>query len=108
MKKLIGAGMALSLLLAVAPAMATDDTTSFVALSQVTLQAKESLPQMPDDQLAAVEGQFFDVCTACFNLATVTQNNSSTQTATNIGPFASSYQNNYQSNYARVRQNLNN
>ena len=108
MKKVIGAGMVLSLLFTVAPVMAADDTASFVALSQVTLQAKESLPQMPDDQLAAVEGQFFDVCTACFNLATVTQSNTSTQNALNIGPFAASDQSSRQSNYARVRQNLNN
>jgi hypothetical protein len=51
MKKLIGVGMVLSLLFAVAPAMASEDTTSFLALNDVTV------PAMSDVQLAAVEGQ---------------------------------------------------
>jgi len=69
MKKLLGIGTALALLLSVAPVMA-DDTATFHALSNTTVQANASLS---DDQLAAVEGQ--NVCIACFNLAIPVQAN---------------------------------
>jgi hypothetical protein len=51
MRKLIVLGMILSLLIAVAPVMASEDTASFLALNNVAVQT------MSDDQLATVEGQ---------------------------------------------------
>jgi len=69
MKKVLGIGTALALLLSVAPVMA-DDNGTFHALSQITVQTNAA---MSDDQLAAVEGQ--NVCVACFNLAIPAQAN---------------------------------
>jgi hypothetical protein len=68
MKRLIGAVMAVALLVSVAPVVAGD---SFQALSRLPA----GLTQLDDAQLAAVEGGF-DFCFDCTNVANVYQTNS--------------------------------
>jgi hypothetical protein len=65
MKRLIGAVMAVALLVSVAPVLAGD---SFQALSQLPA----GLTPLDDAQLAAVEGGQVDVCVVCVNIAVVT------------------------------------
>jgi len=71
MKNLIGA---LGLSLAFFSATAMAETNSFQALGEMPTAA---LSTMTDKQLAAVEGTFFDfdICTACVNIAGITQGN---------------------------------
>jgi hypothetical protein len=66
MKRLIGAVMAVALLVSVAPVVAED---SFQALSRLPA----GLTPMDDAQLAAVEGGQVDVCLVCVNITTVVQ-----------------------------------
>jgi hypothetical protein len=65
MKRLIGAVMAVALLVSVAPVLAGD---SFQALSRLPA----GLTPLDDAQLAAVEGGQVDVCVVCVNIAVVT------------------------------------
>jgi hypothetical protein len=65
MKRLIGAVMAVALLVSVAPVVAGD---SFQALSRLPA----GLTPLDDAQLAAVEGGQVDVCIVCLNIAVVT------------------------------------
>jgi hypothetical protein len=69
MTRLIGAVMAVALLVSVAPAVAGD---SFQALSRLPA----GLTQLDDAQLAAVEGGYgFDLCIVCENEAEIKQFN---------------------------------
>jgi hypothetical protein len=65
MKRLIGAVMAVALLVSVAPVLAGD---SFQALSRLPA----GLTPLDDAQLATVEGGQVDVCVVCLNIAVVT------------------------------------
>ena len=77
MTKLVGVGMALSLtalslLIAVAPAMGSgEDSKRFFALNNISDDATTTLPQMSDEHLASVEGGA--TCIGCVNIAVVTQ-----------------------------------
>jgi hypothetical protein len=64
MTRLIGAVMAVALLVSVAPVLAGD---SFQALSRLPA----GLTPLDDAQLAAVEGGQVDVCVVCLNIAVV-------------------------------------
>ena len=67
MKRLIGAVMAVALLVSVAPVLAGD---SFQALSRLPA----GLTPLDDAQLAAVEGGYgFDFCVDCTNVAEIKQ-----------------------------------
>jgi hypothetical protein len=67
MKRLIGAVMAVALLVSVAPVVAGD---SFQALSRLPA----GLTPLDDAQLAAVEGGYgFDFCYDCTNVAEIEQ-----------------------------------
>ena len=67
MTRVIGAVMAVALLVSVAPVAAGD---SFQALSRVPA----GLTPLDDAQLAAVEGGYgFDFCVACTNVAEIKQ-----------------------------------
>jgi hypothetical protein len=69
MKRLIGAVMAVALLVSVAPVVAED---SFQALSRLPA----GLTPMDDAQLAAVEGGYgFEYCFDCTNVANIYQSN---------------------------------
>jgi hypothetical protein len=65
MTRLIGAVMAVALLVSVAPVLAGD---SFQALSRLPA----GLTPLDDAQLATVEGGQVDVCVVCLNIAVVT------------------------------------
>jgi hypothetical protein len=65
MKRLIGAVMAVALLVSVAPVVAGD---SFHALGRLPA----GLTPLDDAQLAAVEGGQVDACVVCLNIAVVT------------------------------------
>ena len=74
MKKLIGTGMALFLLIITAPAMASaEDSERFFALNNISDDASTTLPQMSDEHLASVEGGA--TCLGCVNIAVVIQPN---------------------------------
>jgi hypothetical protein len=68
MKRLIGAVMAVALLVSVAPVVAGD---SFQALSRLPA----GLTPLDDAQLAAVEGGQVDVCIVCENESKIYQSN---------------------------------
>jgi hypothetical protein len=72
MKTVISVGIALALMLSVAPAMA-GDTDTFQAFSKMAAGEQEILMPLSDEQLATIEGE--DVCIGCANIAAVRQAN---------------------------------
>jgi hypothetical protein len=78
MKRLIGAMMAVALLVSVAPVVAGD---SFQALSRLPA----GLTPLDDAQLAAVEGGQVDVCVVCLNIAVITPINVGVNVAVAVG-----------------------
>jgi hypothetical protein len=79
MKKLVGVGMALSLVIAVAPAMAAgNDSEGFFALNNISHDSSTTLRPMSDERLASVEGGAS--CIGCSNIAIVVQPNIAVQT----------------------------
>jgi len=103
MKRLIGAVMAVALLVSVAPVLAGD---SFQALSRLPA----GLSQLDDAQLAAVEGGQVDVCVDCTNVSVIKQENDAVNysgLAVVIGKDAEFEQEIRQSNVAIVYQEIN-
>lgn len=83
-KSLLTWGIVLSVLLLSGPVLAAvDEPTTFYALSHITGKGTVTLPQMPDDHLAAIEGG--QVCIGCVNVAVVTQFNVITQALVALG-----------------------
>jgi hypothetical protein len=74
MKTAIGVVLALALMVSVAPATASD---TFYAFSTLPTLEQDRLTPLPDDQLAAIEGEGFEFnkCVFCANNAYVSQNN---------------------------------
>jgi hypothetical protein len=65
--------LALILALSVVPAMAGD---TFQAFSKMSTDKQDLLTPLADNQLAAIEGGFFDeVCIVCLNIAVIEQLN---------------------------------
>jgi hypothetical protein len=94
MKTVISVALALILALSVMPAMAGD---TFHALGKMSTDEQGPLTPLADNELAAIEGGFFDdICVVCFNLAEVNQAN-----VVQFGNFS------YQVNRAYVSQEIN-
>jgi hypothetical protein len=100
MKTVISIGIALALMLSVAPAMA-GDTDTFKAFSKMAVGGEqELLTPLSDEQLATIEGEAVEVCRVCSQRAT----NYSDIDQTNVN--VSSRSNVRQSNSAFVFQNI--
>jgi hypothetical protein len=69
MKTAISLGIALALMLSVAPAMA-GDTDTFQAFSKMAAGEQELLTSLSDEQLVVIEGEGSDVCYFCKQSAT--------------------------------------
>jgi hypothetical protein len=69
MKTAISLGIALALMLSVAPAMA-GDTDTFQAFSKMAAGEQELLTSLSDEQLVVIEGEGSDVCYFCKQNAT--------------------------------------
>jgi hypothetical protein len=94
MKTAIGVVLAFALAFSVVPAVASD---TFHAFSTLPAVEQASLTPLSDAQLAAVEGEGFEiegVCTICTNVAEVAQANVNTSAFSRVR----------QSNRASVRQ----
>jgi hypothetical protein len=74
MKTLISAGMALALMLSIAPARA-GETETFRAFSTMAAGEQARLTALTDEQLAAIEGEGSDVSQSALNYAAVYQAN---------------------------------
>jgi hypothetical protein len=96
MKTAIGFALAIALALSVVPAVAND---SFHAFSTLPALEQASLTPLSDDQLAAIEGEGFEVnkCFFCSNNAYIAQANLN----------ASKFSKVSQKNNANVRQSIN-
>lgn len=68
MKTVISVGIALALMLSVAPAMA-GDTDTFQAFSKMSAGEQELLTPLSDGQLVVIEGEGSEVCSFCSNYA---------------------------------------
>jgi hypothetical protein len=94
MKTVISVALALILGLSVIPAMAGD---TFQALSKLSTDEQGPLTPLADNELAAIEGGFFDdVCVVCLNIAVIVQTN-----VVGYGDY------NVQSSFAVVSQEIN-
>ena len=70
MKTVISVGIALALMLAVAPAMA-GDTDTFQAFSKMAVGGEQQLlTPLSDEQLATIEGEGAEFCNFCAQYAT--------------------------------------
>jgi len=100
MKTVISVGIALALMLSVAPAMA-GDTDTFKAFSKMAVGGEQALlTPLSDEQLATIEGEGAEVCTFCSQYAT----NYSDIYQANVNVSSFSFVD--QSNSARVRQSI--
>jgi hypothetical protein len=97
MKTVISVGIALALMLSVAPAMA-GDTDTFQAFSKMAAGEQDLLTSLSDEQLATIEGS--DFCFACRQYAT----NYSEINQANVNVSSFSFVE--QENNARVRQSI--
>jgi hypothetical protein len=101
MKRLIGAVMAVALLVSVAPVVAGD---SFQALSRLPA----GLSPLDDAQLAAVEGGYgFDFCYDCTNVAEIKQYQSAVNINSNFVSIGDVEQEIEQEQEAEVEQSIN-
>lgn len=98
MKTVISAGIALALMLSIAPAMAGD--TDFQAFSRMAAAEQELLTSLSDEQLVAIEGEGSDFCSFCSQFAS----NYSAVYQANVN--SSAFSNVNQRNSARVRQSI--
>src|SRR5258705_356544 len=99
MTRLIGAVMAVALLVSVAPVLAGD---SFQALSRLPA----GLTQLDDAQLAAVEGGF-DFCVDCTNVANIWQSQYATNYNLSVLSVGDVRQSIKQEQEAEVNQSIN-
>jgi hypothetical protein len=73
MKTVTSVALALILALSVVPTMAGD---TFQAFSKMSTDKQDLLTPLADNELAAIEGGFFDeVCIVCLNIAVIEQAN---------------------------------
>jgi uncharacterized protein YuzB (UPF0349 family) len=98
MKTVISVGIALALMLSVAPAMAGD--TDFQAFSRMAAGEQELLTSLSDEQLVVVEGQRSAFCYFCSNSAS----NYAAVYQANVN--YSSFSKVEQENNSRIRQNI--
>jgi hypothetical protein len=82
LKRLIGAALVLTLILPVAPVLASD---TFHALSRLPATAQASLTPLDEAQLAAIEGGLVGVGQANTSTVTATQSNAFSIAGSSIG-----------------------
>jgi hypothetical protein len=95
MKTVISVGIALALMLSIAPAMA-GETDTFQAFSKMAAGEQARLTALTDDQLAAIEGEGSDFSQYALNYAAVYQTNVNYSSSSNVD----------QRNSAHVRQSI--
>jgi hypothetical protein len=95
MKTVISVGIALSLMLSVAPVMA-GETETFRAFSTMAAGEQARLTALPDEQLAAIEGEGSDFSQSALNYAAVYQTNVNSSAFSEVD----------QRNSAHVRQSI--